>query len=241
MGEKQLTIVEHLSELRKRLIIIVISVIIGSIISYNFIDILIDLIILPAKELEFIYLSPPELFMAYVKIALLVGFTITTPIILTQVWLFLKPGLKAKERKYLIFSLLMGIIFFLLGVVFAYFVIIPITLNFFVKVQVEQISPLFSFESYIGFVLSLLLSFGLVFELPLLISLLSMLNLITVDILKKYRKIVILAIFVLAAILTPPDVLSQTLMAIPMLALYEISIIIVANIERGKKIKSYIN
>jgi sec-independent protein translocase protein TatC len=238
MEDKQLTVIEHFSELRKRLMIIAIAVIIGTILSYKYIDLLIDIIVKPSQGLDFIYLSPPELFMAYIKIALLVGFTITSPITLIQIWLFVKPGLKVKERKYLLFSLLMGVVFFIVGVVFSYFTIIPITINFFVQVQVAQISPLFSFENYISFILSLLLSFGLVFELPLLISLLSMLNLVTTNTLKKYRKIVILVTFIVAAILTPPDVLSQTLMAIPMLFLYEFSILIATSIEKSKKLKN---
>lgn len=238
MEDKQLTVMEHFSELRRRLTIIAVAVILGTILSYNYIDVLIDIIIKPSQGLDFIYLSPPELFMAYIKISLLVGFTITSPITLIQIWLFVKPGLKVKERRYLLFSLLMGVVFFLVGAVFSYFVIIPITINFFVQVQVDQISPLFSFENYISFILSLLLSFGLVFELPLLISLLSMLNLVTTNTLKKYRKIVTLVIFIVAAVLTPPDILSQTLMAVPMIFLYELSILIANSIEKTKKIKS---
>lgn len=234
MEEKNLSLIEHVSELRKRLIIIVFVIIIGSLVSYNYIQNIVDIIIAPAQNLEFIYLSPPELFMTYVKMALLVGVFITTPITLSQIWIFVRPGLKKKEKKYIIFSLFMGIIFFLMGVVFAYFVIIPITIKFFVQVQVEQITPLFSFENYIGFVLSLLLSFGLVFELPLLITVLSLLNLVKSDTLKKFRKPVILIIFVASAILTPPDILSQVLMAIPMIVLYELGISISTNIDKRK-------
>lgn len=240
MEDRTLTIMQHFSELRKRLIIIATAIIVGSLVSYNYIQVLIDIIIKPAQGLEFIYLSPPELFMAYIKIALLVGFAITSPISLIQIWLFVKPGLKVKEKRYLIFALLMGIVFFLMGVVFSYFVIIPITITFFVQVQVDQIQPLFSFENYIGFVLSLLLSFGLVFELPLFVSLLSMLNLVTTKTLKKYRKLMILLIFIAAAVLTPPDILSQVLMAVPMVLLYEFSILIATSIERSKQKKSKI-
>lgn len=240
MDDGKLTIMQHFSELRNRLIIIAVAIIVGSLVSYNYIQILIDIIVKPAQGLEFIYLSPPELFMAYIKIALLVGFAITSPITLIQIWLFVKPGLKDKEKRYLIFALMMGIVFFLMGVVFSYFVIIPITITFFVGVQVDQIQPLFSFDNYIGFVLSLLLSFGLVFELPLFVSLLSMMNLVTVETLKKFRKLVILLIFIVAAVLTPPDVLSQILMAVPMVFLYELSILISKSIERRKKRKSKI-
>lgn len=235
MEDKQLTLVEHLSELRKRVIIIFIAIILGAGISYKYIDTIIEYMVKPAKKLEFIYLSPPELFLAYIKIAIIAGIIISSPIILMQIWLFIKPGLKRNERKYLLFSLYMGIIFFLIGCTFAYLTIIPITIEFFTQVSVEQIAPLFSFDSYLSFVSSLLFSFGLVFELPLLIVLLTQLNLITAETLKKYRKIVILVIFILAAILTPPDVVSQVLLALPMLFLYELSIWISAWMGRRKK------
>lgn len=234
MEDKQLTLVGHLGELRKRLIIVFIAIILGAGVSYKYIDIIIEYMVKPAKELKFIYLSPPELFVAYIKIAVIFGIIISSPIILMQIWLFIKPGLKEKERKYLLFALYMGIIFFLIGAIFAYFTIIPITIEFFTQISVEQIAPLFSFDSYLSFISSLLLSFGLVFELPLLIILLTQLNLITAKVLKKYRKIVILLIFVLAAILTPPDVISQILLALPMLFLYELSIWISAWIGRRK-------
>ena len=237
MEDKQLTLVEHLSELRKRIIIIFIAIILGAVASYKYIDIIIEYMVKPAQKLEFIYLSPPELFMAYIKIAIVVGIIISSPISLMQIWLFVKPGLKKNERKYLLLALYLGIVFFLVGSVFAYFTIIPITIEFFTQVSVEQIAPLFSFDSYLSFISSLLFSFGLVFELPLLIILLTQLNLITANTLKKYRKIVILLIFILAAILTPPDVVSQILLALPMVFLYEFSIWISAAIGKRKNKK----
>lgn len=236
MEDKQLTLVEHLSELRKRIIIIFIAIILGAAVSYKYIDIIIEYMVRPAAKLEFIYLSPPELFIAYIKIAITVGIIISSPISLMQIWLFVKPGLKKNERRYLLLALYMGIVFFLVGAIFAYFTIIPITIEFFTQVSVEQIAPLFSFDSYLSFISSLLFSFGLVFELPLLIILLTQMNLVTANTLKKYRKIVILLIFIVAAILTPPDVVSQILLALPMVFLYELSILISAWIGRRKKL-----
>lgn len=233
--DARLTLVEHLGELRRRLIISCIVIILGSLLCYNYIDIIIQLIVKPAEGLEFIYLSPPELFIAYVKVSLVLGLFVASPIVLFQIWMFIKPGLKEKERKYVLFAMFMGIIFLLIGVAFAYFVIIPMTIKFFIKMSVDQIAPLFSFANYISFISSLLLSFGLVFELPLIIILLTQLGLVAPNTFKKYRKIVILGIFIVAAILTPPDVVSQTMMAIPMLILYEFSIIVSTIIYRKKK------
>lgn len=239
MEDKQLTLVEHLSELRRRIIIIFLGIIGGSIISYQFVDNIVELLVKPAEKLEFIYLSPPELFLAYLKIAIISGIVISSPISLMQIWLFIKPGLKPNERKYLRFGLWMGIVFFLIGVVFAYFTLVPITINFFTEISKNEIAPLFSFDSYLSFISSILLSSGLVFELPLLIILLTQLNLITANTLIKYRKYVILVIFIIAAIITPPDVISQALLGVPMVLLYEISIWIAKVIGKRKKEKAY--
>lgn len=230
----QLTLVEHLGELRNRLLKIVVGVIIGALFSYRYMDTIIEFMTRPARNLEFIFLSPPELFMAYLKIALVAGLIVSSPFSLFQIWMFIKPGLKKKERSYVLLTLYMGIIFFLIGSLFAYFTIIPLTIDFFTEVSSEKISPLFSFDKYLGFVSSLLLSFGLVFELPLVVILLTQLNLVSSATFKKARKVVILAIFVIAAILTPPDVVSQVLMALPMVVLYEFSINVSAFIEKRK-------
>ncbi|WP_034328096.1 twin-arginine translocase subunit TatC [Alkaliphilus transvaalensis] len=231
----RLTLIQHLEELRKRVMIIAITMIVGALISYQYIDVLIKVITKPASQLDFIYLSPPELFLAYIKISLVVGIVVTLPITLFQIWLFIKPGLTKKERRNLLITLFMAIIFFLLGIVFAYFVIIPITIQFFVRMSTQQIEPLFSFANYITFISSLLLSFGLTFEMPLLILLLTQLNLVTISTLKKSRKFLILAIFIVAAILTPPDIISQGLMAAPMLLLFEFSLVISSMIHRKKQ------
>lgn len=179
------------------------------------------------------------MFLAYLKIAIISGIVISSPISLMQIWLFIKPGLKPNERKYLRFGLWMGIVFFLIGVVFAYFTLVPITINFFTEISKNEIAPLFSFDSYLSFISSILLSSGLVFELPLLIILLTQLNLITASTLIKYRKYVILVIFIIAAVITPPDVISQALLGVPMVLLYEISIWIAKVIGKRKKEKAY--
>lgn len=238
MEDKELTLVEHLSELRKRLIISFLGIVVGSIISYSFVDRIVDFLVKPADKLEFIYLSPPELFMAYIKIAVISGILISSPITLMQIWLFIKPGLKPNERRYLRFGLWMGIIFFLIGAVFAYYTLVPITIRFFIEISKNEIAPMISFDSYLRFVSTLLLSSGLVFELPLLIILLAQLNLITANSLIKYRKYVILIIFIIAAIITPPDVISQILLGVPMVVLYEISIWFAKAIEKRKKAKA---
>ena len=126
----RLGLMEHLGELRRRIIVSFIAIIVCSIISYNYIDKIVDIITKPAGKLEFIYLSPPELFLAYIKISLILGLIISSPIVLSQIWGFVRPGLKEKEKKYVILAMFMGTVFLIMGVVFAYYIIIPMTIRF---------------------------------------------------------------------------------------------------------------
>lgn len=235
MNEKRLTLVGHLEELRKRIIIIGLVVVIGSVVSYLYIDKIVDFIIQPAKDLNFIYLSPADLFLAYIKISLISGMIVTLPIILYHVWRFVLPGMALKQKLYIILANFMSMIFFVAGASFAYYLIVPLTIQFFTKMSRQEIEPLFSFASYTGFMSSILLSFGITFQLPILILLLTQFNIITPAFLKKSRKVFILIIFIAAAILTPPDVVSQILLAAPMLILLELSIMISSIIYRKKR------
>jgi len=234
VNELQLTFLGHLDELRKRIIMIVLAMLVGALVCFQFVDKFVALITQPANQLDFIYLSPPELFIAYIKISLVMGLVITMPFTLFQVWLFLKPGLTKSEKSYLVLALSASACFFLVGAGFAFYVIVPFTIKFFIGVATPQITPLFSFESYVSFVSAILLSFGLIFEMPLLVVLLTQIGLVTPQLLSKSRKIIILLIFIVAAILTPPDVISQLLMAAPMLVLFEISLVLSKIVYRRK-------
>lgn len=235
MDNKEFTLVEHLSELRKRIIIIAVVILAASFASYNYVEIFVQDILKQASQMEFVYLSPPELFLAYIKISLIVGITISSPIVLYEIWAFIKPGLMSREKTYILASLLGGILFFAMGVIFAYKVVLPFTIRFFVNIRVDGIKPTISFGNYIGFIGSILLAFGLVFEMPILSILLTKLKIINANMLKKNTKIVILGIFIIAAVLTPPDVVSQILLAGPMVLLFEISILLSKIVGREKK------
>ena len=234
LSDIELPLIDHVAELRKRLLTIVGVVIAGTIGSYIYIEKLIELLLAPVRDLEFIYLTPPELFLSYLKIALVVGVIITSPIIFWNIWVFIVPGLKKDEKRYLGLSIFMGYFLFLLGGFFAYRIIIPITIDFFVKLQTPIIQPQFSFGSYTGFISSILLSFGIVFELPILIALLTKFNLLRAATLRKYRKYLIVVIFIVASLLSPPDVISQLLLAAPLLVLFEISVLISSRIGKKK-------
>lgn len=236
--ENNLTLVEHLGELRKRIIIIIIVFLICSGSSFFYIQPIMEKLISVGKSyFDFIYISPPELFLSYIKVAILFGLIIALPIIFLQIWLFIQPGFENIQSRVLLMTLVAGMIFFLIGVIFSYKIALPVSLQFFGEMTIEDIQPMISIENYIGFVSSILLAFGLVFEMPMVVGLLSRLGIISSRFLIKNRKYIVLIIFIIAAIITPPDVFSQVLIAIPMLLLYEISIILSRVIERSRKKK----
>ena len=237
MSEEELKMpfTEHLQDLRKRLVISVIAVFIGFLISYFFKEKIFEVLIMPwIKALpkgqmgKLIYTAPHEAFFTYLKVSFLAGIGIATPVILYQFWLFIAPGLYANEKKIFLPVVLASTVFFLGGALFGYFVVFPFGFQFFASFASEFITPMISTREFLSFSVRMLLAFGFVFELPIFCFLLAKLGLITHDSLKRKRKIAIVMIFVVAAAITPsPDVMSQLLMAGPLLVLYEISVWIV--------------
>ena len=178
-----------------------------------------------AADDKLIFTGLPEAFFTYLKVAFLSGIMLSTPIILYEFWMFVAPGLYQKEKRLLLPIVFLSTFFFLGGSLFGYFIVFPFGFKFFLGFASETIQPLPSMKEYLGFSAKLLLAFGLVFELPLIITFLSKMGLVTVDYLKKNRKYALLLFFAGAAILTPPDVVTQIMMALPLMILYEISII----------------
>ncbi len=234
MQEKTMTFWEHVAELRTRLLVSAVALIAGMIVCFFFVEPAARFIMQPVGDMQFIYLSPPELFMSYVKIALLGGFVLASPVILFQIWLFVRPGLSGRERFSLIIGLFFGVIFFVAGAAFSFFVIVPFTIRFFLQYQNDAIKAMFSFSEYIGFVSSMVLSFGTAFELPIVISILAGLGIVTGTGLAKVRGIGILLIFIAAAIITPPDVVSQIFLGVPMMLLFELSILLAKGQEKRR-------
>jgi sec-independent protein translocase protein TatC len=155
----------------------------------------------------------------------LAGILVSSPIILYQFWMFVAPGLYTKERRMMMPIVLLSSFFFIGGALFGYFVVFPWGFKFFLGFATETIRPLPSMKEYFAFSAKLLLAFGLVFELPLVLTFLAKLGIVSVEFLKKNRKYALLLFFVGSAILTPPDVVTQVMMALPLMVLYEISII----------------
>lgn len=220
---KTMTFLDHLEELRKRIIFAIIAVSAGAIIAYIFSQFIVDLLTRPVTNL--VFLSPAEAFMTRIKVAIIAGLFLASPIIFYQFWRFIKPGLLHKETHYIPLAILFSTLFFLLGLVFSYFVLIPIGIKFFLSFETTKIQAMLSFEKYIGFVARLLFGAGLVFQLPVAIYFLTKIGIINPGFLRRNRRVAIVIVFIIAAVVTPPDVFSQLLMVIPLIILYEISIL----------------
>ena len=157
-NEKNLTIVEHLTELRKRLIYSSIVLLVAVAVAYNYSETIVKHIVDIAGNINFVFIAPAELLMSYVKIAVIGGFVVAGPFLILQIWLFVSPGLTKSEKRTIAVSLFVGGIFFIIGVVFAYLIILPLMLQFFMGFQIEQIEEMISFSNYLTFVINTLLS-----------------------------------------------------------------------------------
>lgn len=230
MSDVQMSIVDHLTELRKRLVLSLGILVISAIGSYFYAPEIIEILTKPVGK-KLVYLAPTEAFFTQLKVAFFTGFLIASPLILYQIWSFILPALKDKEKKYLLVIAPLSFIFFIGGITFGLLIVIPYGIKFFLEFASANLEAMFSLSSYISFIISILIPFGLVFELPLMITLLVKLNLITSEFLTSNRRYVLVIIFLFAAILTPPDIVSQAAMALPLILLYECSVIIAKIIE----------
>jgi len=228
--DEKLPFTAHLEELRKRLITVFIAIGVGFVVAFGFKERLFKILVQPLvgvmEEGEtLIYTGLPEAFFTYLKVAFLAGLIVASPIILYQFWMFVAPGLYKNERRLMMPIVLLSSFFFIGGALFGYFIVFPWGFKFFLGFATETIRPLPSMKEYFGFSAKLLLAFGLVFELPLVLTFMAKLGIVSVDFLKKNRKYALLLFFAGAAILTPPDVITQVMMALPLMVLYEVSII----------------
>lgn len=222
----EMSLVGHLQELRRRLIIIIIAVAVGSLISYFYAAELVQYITAPAGKLY--YMSPAEAFFTYLRVSFFAGFLLALPIVLYQIWAFVVPALTAKEHKASIILVPSSVLLFFIGLAFSYVLVLPAGIKFFMGFATENLQPLLSLGEYLSFVISFLLPFGFIFELPLFIVVMAKFGLITSKFLSAKRKHVLVLSFVIGALISPtPDVFSQTMVAVPVIVLYEFSVLIV--------------
>ena len=233
---------DHLEEFRHRIIKALIALVVGMVICLFFSKPLLNVLLWPTTRvnvpLDIQVLKVQGMFMVTLEIAFFAGIIIGLPYILFQLWMFIAPGLYIHEKKYVPRIIVSATALFLLGVAFAYFVIIPFALEFFIGLAPEEIKTNIAIDFYIGFVVRILAVFGIIFQLPIMSYFLSKLGILKPTFMKRYRRHAIVAIFIVAAILTPPDPFTQTLLAVPLIILYEFSIFISHWVNKSQNKKS---
>ncbi len=234
--EKKMPFLDHLEELRWTILKSLIAVVIGAIGSYIFSKQIVEFLRRPGPEgLKLIFLGPTEGFMIYIKVSIFAGLILALPFVFYQFWKFIVPGLLEKEKKIVPPIVLFTTFCFLTGAAFAYFVIIPFGLKFLLSFQTDFLEATITIGKYLGFVVTLILIFGVVFELPVLAYFLTKIGILTPEFLSSKRRYGIVIIFIMAAVLTPPDIFTQLMLAVPLIILYEISIWISRLVKRKEK------
>ena len=238
-SDKTQSIVDHLTELRVRLIYSGYAIFAGFLLAWFFCDQIFDVIRQPIAPYlpvgGLVFTAPMDKFMAYVKVAFLSGVVLACPVWILQIWKFVAPGLYQHERRYALAFMGFGTGLFLLGVSFAYFLVFPMAFKFLMSFGSASDKPMITIESYLSFFTSTTLVFGVAFEMPLVLALLAVMGVIDHTVLIRFRRYAIVALAVLSAIITPPDAISMLMMLVPMLALYEISILVVRFLARKRK------
>lgn len=226
-------LLEKLNQIRRGIITVLVVLVGASLFAYTAAPSVLEWAMAPLGQL--VYLSPAEAFMARIKMALALGFIITLPVLLWEIWRLVAPALGRGERRLTFWLIPAGFLLFLLGSSFAYYGVLPVALRFFLSFGSDVLQPMISLGNLVSFTLGLVLPFGLVFELPIVILFLSRLGLVTSQGLREKRKFAILLIFIAAAALTPgPDIFSQLLMGVPLLMLYEVSVWLARLTERRR-------
>jgi sec-independent protein translocase protein TatC len=226
----KMSFLEHLDELRKRLIYIVYALIAGCAIAYIFISPIFEFITKPMQRIlppggYLQYTGGPDIFMLYVKIGFLVGIFLASPLILWQIWKFIAPGLYSHEKKFAIPFVLMSTIFFVAGGLFAHYVAFPWTWAFFAGFQLDYMKFVPKVDEAFSMYMRMILAFGVIFEMPTLVFFLARMGVVSAKLLAHYFKYAFLVIFIIAAVISPgTDMMSQVMMAVPMLLLYLFSI-----------------
>ena len=232
------TFISHLVELRNRLMHAIIAVFIVFVPLAVFAEKIFQLVAMPLLRAlpvgnSMIAIDPVSPFLTPIKLALAAAVVITVPYLLYQLWAFVTPGLYKHERKLVLPLLVSSTVLFYAGMAFAYFVVFPLAFSFFVSMAPEGVEVMTDIRAFLSFVLSMFFAFGIAFEVPIAIILLSRAGVIDPDDLASKRAYVLIGTFVVAMLLTPPDVISQTLLAIPMLLLFEVGIFVSRRMKRA--------
>lgn len=244
MTDDKQPFISHLKELRDRLVVCIIGLAIAFIVTYIFKERMFAFLMRPFVEVmpaqsSFIFTGVTEAFVTYFKISIVAALFLAAPVILYEVWMFVAPGLYEKEKKYVIPFIALGSIFFIIGGLFCYHVVLPYIYRFFVSYAGPSIIPMPSLKEYMNLTLKMLIIFGLIFQMPLVAYYLSKAGIIKYRVLAKKRRYAILGIVVVSAVITPPEITSQLLMALPMYGLFEISIVIARVFGKKERIDAH--
>ncbi len=237
-GGKVMSIWDHLSELRSRLVKSFAAILVFFAISFTFAEKIIQFLRRPLEQAlppgvdALHFTGPMDVFMVDLKVGFLASVVVSGPVWLYQFWKFFEPALYPRERKYILPFVFASSILFFLGILFCYFVVLPLTLHFLIKLGMEVGTPIITIKDYVSLLTMMILGFGAVFETPVLLILLAMLDILSLEVLVKSRRFVVVGVLVASAILTPPDPISQIALAVPLYLMYEVSILIIRFIKR---------
>jgi sec-independent protein translocase protein TatC len=247
LDDRQMPLLDHLIELRNRLIYSVAAIMVGFVVCYFFSEHIYAFLVRPLANVyqgqtgrRMIYTGLTEAFLTYVKVAFWAGTFLTFPFVASQLWMFIAPGLYRKEKQAFLPFLIATPVLFFLGAAMAYYVVFPLAWKFFVSFETPGGPGMLPIQlearvaEYLSLVMKLLFAFGLAFQLPVALTLMGRVGLISAEQLSKNRRFAIVGVFAGAAVITPPDIISQITLAIPILVLYEISIIAVRMVERRR-------
>lgn len=237
---EQMALSGHLRELRNRAVICVLCLVVAFLVCLAYAPDIVEFLTDIGKDYgyNYIYVSPQELLMQQFSISMVAAVCVAFPVLLYQIWAFIRPGLKKKENFLFVLAAAFGLVCFVVGVYFCYKIMLPFMLEFLIGISSgTDIQASITVENYIGFLLTLFVIFGVIFEMPVLSVMLTQLGIIKVEWMKKARRVFIVVIFFIAAVVTPPDIVSQIMTAIPMIFLYEFSIVICSILNKFKKKK----
>lgn len=240
-SDGSMSLTGHLREMRNRIAVALIVLAVGIVVSFTYAEPFVTVLTDMGERYGyiFVYIRPQELLMVYFTISLLGGLVLALPVIVYEIYAFCSPGLKKIEKTMMLLGVTFGTVFFCLGVLFAYQITVPFMLRFLIAFSTDvAVSASISIEEYITFLMTVFLIFGVIFELPVLSVILTALGIVRPKWLIAARKVMIVAIFFVAAIITPPDIVSQIMVAIPIVVLYELSIILSKVVYRMKQKKA---